>query len=161
MKLGRILGVFLSIGVIAFAVAYGKVDSKENNSPIELASANGVIKDEEVEFGNVVLDMENNQNIDKIKFTNTNNYPVELGTSSIDLICTGSGVNKEKDEFIVSKNMHIKASFAKGENATKYDSLLVNKDETIYIFIASQYDGDEYPLNEVNCNYRVNIESYC
>lgn len=159
MKIGRILGVILSIGIVASAVAYGKVDSKENNGPIELASSNGVISDEGVEFGNVVLDMDNNQNINMVKFTNTNNYPVELGTSSIDLICTGSGENKEADELLVSKNMKVRTSFAKSENDTKYDSMLINKNETVYIFIANEYVGEEYPLNEVNCNYNVNIQS--
>lgn len=159
MKLGRILGVILSIGIVAFAVAYGKVDSMENNGPVELASSNGVISDEGVEFGNVVLDMDNNQNVNMVKFTNTNSYPVELGTSSIDIICTGSGENKAEDELIVSKNMKVRASFAKSEKDTKYDSMLVKKNETIYIFIASEYVGDEYPLNEVNCNYNVNIQS--
>lgn len=159
MKLGRILGVILSIGIVASAVAYGKVDSNENNGPIELANNNGVISEEGVEFGNVVLDMDNNQNINVVKFTNTNSYPVELGTSSIDLVCTGSGENKEEDEFIVSKNMKVKASFAKSENDTKYDSMLIKKNETVYIFIANEYVGEEYPLNEVNCNYNVNIQS--
>lgn len=159
MKLGRILGVILSIGIIGFAVAYGKVDSKENNGPVELASSNGVISEEGVEFGNVVLDMDNNQNVNVVKYTNTNSYPVELGTSSIDIICTGTGENKAEDEFIVSKNMKVKAAFAESENGTKYDSILVKKHETIYIFIASEYAGEEYPLNEVNCNYNVNIQS--
>ncbi len=159
MKLGRILGVILSVGIVAFAVAYGKVDSMENNGPIELASANGVISDEGVEFGNVVLDMDNNKNVNVVKFTNTNSYPVELGTSSIDIICTGSGEHKAEDELIVSKNMKIKAAFAESENGTKYDSILVKKHETVYIFVASEYVGDEYPMNEVNCNYNVNIQS--
>lgn len=159
MKLGRILGVVLSIGIVIFAVMNGEVDSKENNGPIELADNSGTISDTGVEFGNVVLDMDNNQNVNMIKFTNTNNYPVEIGTSSIDLVCTGFGENKEEDEFLVSKNIKVKTSFAKSENDTKYDSMLVKKNETIYIFIANEYMGDEYPLNEVNCNYNVNIQS--
>lgn len=160
MKLGRFLGVILSIGIVIFAIMNGEVDSKENNGPIELASANGVISDTGVEFGNVVLDMEDNQKVNKVKFTNTNSNPVHLETSSIELICTGSGKNKESDEFIVSKNMKIKASFAKSDTDTKYDSLLVKKNETVYIFIASEYEGEEYPMNEVNCNYNVDIQSY-
>lgn len=160
MKLGRILGVVLSIGIVIFAVMNGEVDSKENNGPIELASSNGSISETGgVEFGNVVLDMDNNQNVNKVKFTNTNSYPVELGTNSIELICTGSGVEKEHDEFIVSKNMRIKAAFAKTEDDTKYDSLLVNKNETVYIYIVNEYVGEEYPMNEVNCNYNVDIQA--
>lgn len=157
MKLGRFLGVVLSIGIVAFAIMNGEVDSKGNNGPIELASSNGSISESGVEFGNAVLDMDNTQNVNKIKFTNTNSYPVELGTNNIELICTGSGEAKDHDEFIVSRNMRIKAAFAKSEDATKYDSLLVNKNETVYIFVVNEYIGEEYPMNEVNCNYNIDI----
>lgn len=157
MKLGRYLGVVLSIGIVIFAIMNGEVDSKENNGPIELASSNGSISESGVEFGNVVLDMDNNQNVNKVKFTNTNSYPVDLGTNSIELICTGTGATKEEDELIVSRNMRIKAAFAQTEDATKYDSLTVGKNETVYIFIVSEYTGDEYPMNEVNCNYNIDI----
>ena len=159
MKLGRILGVLLSIGIVIFAIVNGEVDSKENNGPIELANGNGEISGAGVDFGNVVLDMENNQNINVVKFTNTNNYPVELGTSNIVLKCTGSGETREQDEFIVSKNMKIKAAFAKSENDMKYDTLSVNKNETIYVFIVNNYEGEEYPMNEVNCNYNIDIQA--
>lgn len=53
--------------------------------------------------------------------------------------------------------MRIKAAFAKSEDATKYDSLTVNKNETVFIYIVNEYIGEEYPMNEVNCNYNIDI----
>ncbi len=92
-----------------------------------------------------------------ITYTNKNGYTVNLTQKDITVICNGSGSTKEADEALVSKNMKIKAAFSEDEHGKKYDSLLVNNKETVYIHVISTYSGDKLPMNEVYCDYSVNI----
>ena len=159
MKLGRILGVILSI--LVFVICTNKYASEANNdnsNPFAfLSDSVNVIDNNTVKYGNTVVDMDNKDNIEVITYTNKNGYTVNLTQKDITVICNGSGSTKEADEALVSKNMKIKAAFSEDEHGKKYDSLLVNNRETVYIHVISTYSGDKLPMNEVYCDYSVNI----
>lgn len=155
MKIDRIMGVVLSILIFSFfTIKY--IDSNQNEvSPFELIGDNGYISADTITYNEKVLGNSDSTS-EVIKFTNTNNYPVEFNKNDITITCTGTGSTKEEDEFLASNNYSVNVKFSETENGTLYNSLLVPKGKSIYIHIISEYNGT-MPSNPVSCNYSLNL----
>lgn len=157
MRLDRIMGVVLSILVIAY-FGIKKYSSQElNDHPFELLSDSGYLSDNVITLSEKVLSS-NDSTADIIEFTNPYNHPVELNQSDITITCNGTGETKESDELLVTSNYIIKAKFSKEKNGALDDSLLVNKKDKAYIHVISEYNG-ALPINQVNCSYSVSVMS--
>ncbi|MCH5166685.1 MAG: hypothetical protein J1F35_02210 [Erysipelotrichales bacterium] len=156
MRIDRIMGVVLSILIFSF-YTIKHIDIENDNNPFELIGDNGFISENVVNLDDKVLS-DNSSYSNIIEYKNTNNYPVELNKNDITIKCTGTGSTKEEDEYLVSNNYIINAKFSEEKNSTLYNSLLVPKGRTIYIYIISEYNGP-LPTNQVSCDYSVNITS--
>lgn len=155
MNLGRIMGVILSILTIAAFI--NKENNRENTkNTFESVGSIAEITEEGINFDSVSLDMDNNSNMEIIKYTNNQPYAIELTSSNITINCKG---NSKSDEELVQKNMKINAYFAKNNNGDEAASnIRVNSKETIYIYVVNEYIGEVYPNEEVNCDYSINIQ---
>lgn len=156
VRIDRIMGVVLSILVISyFGFKYYTNQNKENN-PFELIGQghmdNNIVNYDHLSFNS------NDSNEEIITFTNTNPFPVEINQNDITINCTGKGSTKEADEMLVKNNYNIKARFSKEKNGALSNTLVVAKNEKIYIHIINEYYG-AMPQNEVNCQYSLNIMS--
>ena len=159
MRIGRVLGVVLSILVVGIILNYAVFNAQGKNNPFELVQANEVVRDGNTFAGNQVLDMENTEEVEILTFTNKESHSVMLNKSSIQVVCHGSGEHKEHDEALVERNLKIKASFSATKKGLRHDSLSVEEKGEAYIFINSSYEGDEYPLEEVSCKYNIQIQA--
>lgn len=156
MKLGRIMGVFLSMLIVMGAINLSLHKDAESMS-LGLAMENDY---HHIQTNNVVMDASNKKNVDRISYTNTNNHQINISSSDIKISCIGSGKNEYNDVNLVKDNFKINAKFAKTANGNKYDSLTVEKREKVYIYLYTEYVGDTFPSNEVICNYSVKIDTY-
>lgn len=145
MKMYRsILGILALCGFILCTNKY--IDNK-SLSDTSFYQDNGVL----------VADLSNTSG-DVLTYKNTNSYTVNLNEGTISLICKGIGSNKEDDEKLVKNNLDVSVLYSKDkENKTKEIKLL--KNEIVYIYVSTNYVGDIYPDNEVNCDYSINIET--
>lgn len=160
MKLGRILGVVLSM--LALMGGLNKnifSNSQDSSNAFELGNTDGIISDSRVDYGSSLLNSENNNNVDYLTFTNKESYPVEIGSSNITVTCLGNGISAESDASLVKNNLSIKALFSESKTGKKVTSLVVEPKEKIYVFTISEFVGDIYPENEVNCNYNIDIQA--
>lgn len=151
MRLDRIMGVVLSILVIAFI--YAIHDSSEYNL-FELSSDKGYLVDNTFTFDGTLFNS-NDSKMEVLEYKNTLNHPVMLNQNDITITC--NGLSKE-DEEIALKNYKVKASFTKNKNSKPDNSLLLDENEKAYIYIVSEYFG-EMPENEVTCRYDISINS--
>lgn len=156
MKIGRIMGVVLSILIFSYyAIKY--IDSNNENNPFELIGDNGYISENIVNFDDKVLSS-NDSTSEVIKFTNTYSYQIEMSQNDITINCTGTGSTKEEDEALVKNGYTVIAKFSDEMNSSLYNSLLVPVGKTIYIHVISEYKGG-LPVNPVSCEYNLNIQS--
>lgn len=158
MRLDRIMGVVLSILVVSFIAVKYLNNEEGNNNPFELIGDSGTISDSSVYYENRKVSESNNENTEVIKYTNTNNYPVEIRSSDIIITCTGSGERKYEDEALTRKNYSINAKFSNELNGELYTTLSVPVNKTVYIHVISKYNG-ELPSNPVECEYSLNVTS--
>lgn len=107
-------------------------------------------------YADVDFDMTENNDEKIITYVNKEPYAVELTNNNIYITCTGTGENKEADEALVEKNMRIIARFRKGNSKELSNSIVANKNETVYIHLSSVFEGVS-PQNEVNCDYQISI----
>lgn len=107
-------------------------------------------------YADVDFDMTQNNDEKIVTYVNKEPYSVELTNNDIYITCTGSGANKEADEALVEKNMRIIAKFRKEDEKNLSNSIIVNKNELVYIHLSSVYEGAS-PMNEVNCDYQISI----
>lgn len=150
MKMYRSLGVILAL--LAFIFCTNKyIDNKSKSTLSSFKEENGVL----------VADLSNdNKSSDGsyVTYTNTNSHPIILDQGNIELTCTGSGKNKDQDEALVKQNMNVTVLYSKDKDI-KTKSIKILKDEMVYIYVSTSYSGVIYPENEVNCDYRINIQS--
>ena len=152
MKVGRSIGVILSLlTVMLFTNKYidGKSYSRDaNNEETNIAY-------------NLPDQILNNSSTNKegtITYKNEYSYPIYLNQSSISVKCTGHGEYKEDDEELVKNNLQIKTLFSKDKNS-KSESIKLEKNETVYIYVISNYTKNIYPTKEVTCSYNINIKT--
>lgn len=157
MRFDRIIGVVLSILIIAYIGFYYYNNQENNDNPFELLTDAGYLSDNVANLSDQVLSS-NDSNTEVIEYTNTSNYPVELNQSDITITCTGTGETKESDELLVNSNYIINAKFSKTRNSELNNSIKVNKGEKAYIHVISQYNGD-LPSNQVSCEYSIQVVS--
>lgn len=107
-------------------------------------------------YADVNFDMRENKDEKVVTYVNKEPYSVELTNNDIYITCTGHGENKEADEALVENNMRIIAKFRKEDSKELSNSIIVNKNELVYIHLSSVYEGTS-PQNEVNCDYQISI----
>lgn len=153
MKVGRSIGVILSLLILMLYT----------NRYIDGTSYSGNTSNNEetavaYEIPDQILDNSSTNKEEAITYKNEFNYPIYLNQSSIKVKCTGYGENKENDEELVKSNLQIKALFSK-DKKSKNESIKLEKNEIVYIYIVSNYAKDVYPTKEVTCNYNINIQT--
>ena len=154
MKVGRSIGVILSLLAVMFATnkyidgkSYsGGFTSKNNETNIAY------------EIPDQVLDNDREYDEETITYKNEFNYPIYLNQSSISIKCNGYGENKEDDEELVKNNINIKVLFSK-DKKNKLENIKLDKNETAYIYVVSNYNKNVYPTKEVTCSYSINIQT--
>lgn len=154
MKMYRSLGVILSLLAVIF-VSNKYIDGKSFS---EIADNSSSSKNEisyNLDDTSFTNESKSKENI--ITYKNEYKYSLTLNESNIKIKCNGSGENKEDDEALVEKNIKIKVLYSK-DKIHKYESIKIDKDETVYIYISNQYEGT-YPTNEVSCSYSINIDA--
>lgn len=159
MKTGRVMGLLLSILAVLFVIDYYVDGDSVNTNSFELLGDAGIMYDHTATYDNVRLNNDNKKSINKLKFTNTRSYTVTLSESSINIVCTGSGEHKDDDEYLVSKNMKVKASFADSNDGIKVESLNVASGDTAFVYVTSSYTSEELPTNEVTCDYEISLQA--
>lgn len=151
VKIVKLIGAFLPIVAICIILqnpyktevkAISSNTSGEKNSYL-LADAN--------------LNDTNHDSLSMTQYTNTTSHDIRLDVSNIKLTCRGKGSNREKDELIVEKNMKINALFSKVQNNEKQSSLVIGSGETVNIYVSTEYTGEIFPENEVNCGYKIAV----
>lgn len=156
MRLGRIVGVVLSILVLAyFGIQKLNAEEKSNN-PFELIADSGYLSDGNIANLNDQVLKGNDSNVEIIEFTNIYNYPVELNKNDITITCNGTGENKDEDEALVSNNYKLNAMFSDKKNGQLSNSLLVKQGNKAFIYVMSEYQG-ALPSNEVACKYSIQV----
>lgn len=153
MKVGRSIGVILSLLIVMlFTNKYidGKSYSRDANNNEETNIA--------YNLPDQILNNSSTNKEEAITYKNEFSYPIYLNQSSINVKCTGYGENKEDDEELVKNNLQIKTLFSKDKNR-KSESIKLEKNETVYIYVVSNYTKDIYPTKEVNCSYSINIQT--
>ncbi len=153
MKVGRSIGVILSLLIVMlFTNRYidGKSYSRyaSNNEETNVA----------YNLPDQVLNNSSTNKEEAITYKNEFSYPIYLNQSSINVKCTGYGENKEDDEELVKSNLQIKVLFSK-DKKSKSENIKLEKNETVYIYVVSNYVKDVYPTKEVTCNYNINIQT--
>jgi hypothetical protein len=141
MKLGRIMGVILSILVTTMLISYYYINNKVNNNSIELIGDSVSTNDYE----------------DIIKYTNNQNYSIDIEASNVNITCHGEN---ESDEDLVKSNMKISALFSNSINGNKEESINIKSKESIYIHVVKEYTSDIYPSNDVTCDYSIDIKDF-
>lgn len=157
MKLGRIMGVVLLMLGIVFIGKYYYSDpslNTQNNilDAFELIGDNGVREDSGVTYNDVMLTEDNQESVEVISYTNTNNHAIELNSYDIVVTCTGGTIADNK---LVEDNLKVSAMFSKGNDKQKHDSLIVDRKEKANIYISNEYVGSTYPSSEVSCSYSI------
>lgn len=153
MKVGRSVGVILSLLIVMlFTNKYidGKSYSRDANNNEETNIA--------YNLPDQILGNSSDNKEETITYKNEFGYPIYLNQSSIKIKCTGYGDNKEDDEELVKSNLQIKVLFSK-DKKNKSESIKLEKNETVYIYVVSNYTKDIYPTKEVTCNYNINIQT--
>lgn len=153
MKVGRSVGVILSLLIVMlFTNRYidGKSYSRYANNNEETNIA--------YDIPDQILDNSSDNKEGTITYKNEFGYPIYLNQSSIKIKCTGYGDNKEDDEELVKSNLQIKVLFSK-DKKNKSESIRLEENETVYIYVVSHYTKDIYPTKEVTCNYNINIQT--
>lgn len=153
MKVGRSVGVILSLLIVMlFTNRYidGKSYSRYANNNEETIIA--------YDIPDQILHNSSDNKEGTITYKNEFSYPIYLNQSSIKIKCAGYGDNKEDDEELVKSNLQIKALFSK-DKKNKSESIRLEKNETVYIYVAFNYTKDIYPTKEVTCNYNINIQT--
>lgn len=154
MNLGRIMGVILSILIITAFI--NKENNRENGkNTFESVGSVAEITENSINFDSISLDEENNSNMNIIKYTNNQPYTIELAASNITINCKG---NSKADEELVQKNMKVSAYFTKSDKIEAVSNIRINSKETTFINIENVYNGDEYPDEEVDCEYSIDIQ---
>lgn len=153
MKVGRSVGVILSLLIVMlFTNRYidGKSYSRYANNNEETNIA--------YDIPDQILHNSSDNKEGTITYKNEFSYPIYLNQSSIKIKCTGYGDNKEDDEELVKSNLQIKVLFSK-DKKNKSESIRLEKNKTVYIYVVSNYTKDIYPTKEVTCNYNINIQT--
>lgn len=153
MKVGRSVGVILSLLIVMlFTNRYidGKSYSRYANNNEETNIA--------YDIPDQMLGNSSDNKEGTITYKNEFSYPIYLNQSSIKIKCAGYGDNKEDDEELVKSNLQIKVLFSK-DKKNKSESIRLEKNETVYIYVAFNYTKDIYPTKEVTCNYNINIQT--
>lgn len=153
MKVGRSVGVILSLLIVMlFTNRYidGKSYSRYANNNEETNIA--------YDIPDQILGSSSDNKGGTITYKNEFSYPIYLNQSSIKIKCTGYGDNKEDDEELVKSNLQIKVLFSK-DKKNKSESIRLEKNEIVYIYVVSNYTKDIYPTKEVTCNYNINIQT--
>lgn len=88
-----------------------------------------------------------------IIYKNEEHHTVNLSTNNIKIVCNGKYVEDEK---LVKNNLKINTIF-KTNSITKYNSIDLKEGEIVYINLSDEYLSDVLPINEVKCDYQVNI----
>ena len=111
MKLGRILGVILSIVFIASMAKYSKLNEMNAMAnSLAFLDNRGTVSESQVDFGYNELSEDKNYNVNVITFTNNFNYPVFLTSDNIEINCSGKN---ESDEALAKKGFKIKTLLLK------------------------------------------------
>lgn len=153
MKLRGILEIALLIVLICISI---KTDfTYDENKAKNYIGLNNDKDSTIIASNNSILSSKNNSDETIIEYVNESSSAVSIGVSNIDIICHGSGINKEQDEILAKKNIHLSVYFSLTKNGEKFTSLVLDKKEKVYIHIIKEYIGDEYPLNDVNCDYSI------
>lgn len=153
MKVGRSIGVILSLLIVMlFTNKYidGKSYSRDANNNGETNIA--------YNLPDQILNNSSTNKEETITYKNEYSYPIYLNQSSISVKCTGYGENKEDDEELVKNNLQIKTLFSKDKNS-KSENIKLEKNETVYIYVISNYTKSIYPTKEVTCSYNINIKT--
>lgn len=101
-----------------------------------------------------VYDLSNKSISDKtIIYKNRELHPVTLSNNNIKIVCKGKST---EDEELVRNNMLVKTLFRTEDNKA-YNTITLNSGDTVYIEVTDEYIGSTLPLNEVKCNYQVNV----
>ena len=153
MKVGRSVGAILSLLIVMlFTNRYidGKSYSRYANNNEETNIA--------YDIPDQIFDNSSDNKEETITYKNEFGYPIYLNQSSIKIKCTGYGDNKEDDEELVKSNIQIKVLFSK-DKKNKSESIRLEKNEIVYIYVVSNYTKDIYPTKEVTCNYNINIQT--
>lgn len=155
MKLGRILGVILSIVFIASMAKYSKLNEMNAMAnSLAVLDNSGTVSESQVDFGYNELSEDKNYSVNVITFTNNFNYPVFLTSDNIEITCSGKN---ESDEALAKKGFKIKTLFADSLEGNRNKNINVPKKEKAYIFVTNEYTLDEYPQEQVDCNYKISI----
>ena len=155
MKLGRFLGVILSIVFIASMAKYSKINEMNAMAnSLAVLDNRGTVSKSQVDLGNNELSEEKNYNVNVLTFTNNLSYPIFLTSDSIQITC--SGKNKE-DEELAKKGFKIKTLFSESLEGNRNTNISLQKNEKAYIFVTNEYTLDEYPQEQVECNYKISI----
>ena len=146
MNFGSLMKVLLAFGVTVILLTSGNKATKGLSD-----TTSG-----QIAYDNLELDLSKSTDSEFVEYTNTNSNPVSLTNKDIFIVCTGSGSTKEEDEAICRQNMKLKVLFFEDKNGIGEESILVDKNETIYIKVSSSYEG-EYPKSEVQVQYGISI----
>ena len=158
MKLDRILWVILSLAIVIMAYGYYTLsDSQVHENSFELIGDTGSIEEGIVDYNDIVLSNETTSDSNVITYTNNNSYSLNLSADNISVWCTGIGDNKEYDENLANNGLKVNALFAREKNGQKASTLEVSSGNTAYIYITLEYVFDEYPQNDVECQFGLDL----
>ena len=146
MNFGSLMKVILAFGVTVIVLTSGNKATK-GASDVNTGT---------IAYDNLDLDLSKSVDSEFIEYTNTNSHPVNLTNRDIFIVCTGSGSTKDEDEALCRQNMKLSVLFFETKNGIGEESIVVDKNETIYIKVSSSYEGT-YPKSEVQVQYGINI----
>lgn len=153
MKLRGILELLLIVVLLCLSV---KTDFTYNEDKAKNYIGLNTNKEVTVLSANTsTLSSRNNNDETIIEYVNESSSAVSIGVANIDVICHGSGTNKSEDEALVRRNINLSVYFSLNEKGERFSSIVVGKNEKVFIHIIKEYKGNEYPINDVSCEYNI------
>lgn len=149
-------GVLEIVILIVLLVLLVKVDL--HYDPVKAKNYIGMSNQKEVitlNSSDAVLSEDNSNDVSTIEYTNDLSSATSIGISNIELICQGTGKNKEDDEKLVKNNLKLYVYFTLSDSTKRYESIVLNKGEKVYIHIEKKYIGETYPQSDVRCQYNI------
>lgn len=137
MKIGGIWK--LSLLVISCTVIYNAYTLNQKNSLIA--------------YSDITQEYDLDNGIKKIIYKNTTSHQITLTRDNIVVECKGSNY---KDEKLVKENLFLRTTFKSNNNISK-NKIDLNKRESATIYIRPEYKSDTYPIEKVECDYKVSV----